>query len=358
LSGENLGYKRMGLSTILVFVGGGLAALALYLKTGLIGVAASTFAATCLTGILFLQVARSYVPWFGIAKPAWESVRQFAGLSGWFLAWNLVMKLMRASDVVLLGILSSAELVTTYSLTKYVPETLINLVAIVVFGATPGLGGIIGSGNLQKAVRIRNEMMIFTWLITTVAGATILLWNKSFLQLWVGAEYSAGALPTLLIILLVIQFVLIRNDANLIDLTLDLRRKVFTGFLSTALALVVAGVLVRFYNAGITGLCLGFLAGRLILSLVYPWLVGRFLSFPLSSQLKGILRPVFVSILLFGMALHLEEFLKAKGWIDLILSIGLTVAIVEFIAFYGGITGEQRQPMRERLHLLIGRQSS
>jgi hypothetical protein len=147
-----------------------------------------------------------------------------------------------------------------------------------------------------------------------------------------------------------------RNDANLIDLTLDLRRKVLTGFLSTALALVVAGVLVRFYNAGITGLCLGFLAGRLILSLVYPWLVGRFLSFPLSSQLKEILRPAFVSILLFGMALHLEKFLKAKGWIDLILSIGLTVAVVAFTAFYGGISGAQRQQMRDRLHLLIDRQ--
>jgi len=34
LTGENLGYKRMGLSAILVFVGGGLTWLALYLKRG------------------------------------------------------------------------------------------------------------------------------------------------------------------------------------------------------------------------------------------------------------------------------------------------------------------------------------
>jgi hypothetical protein len=153
LEGENLGYKRMGLSTTLVFAGGGLTALALYFKTGLVGVAAATLAATLLTGVLFLQVTRACVPWFGIARPSSENVRRFFGLSGWFLVWNMVMKLMRASDVVVLGTLGSVVSVTSYSLTKYTPEALVSLVAIVVNGVTPGLGGIIGSGNLQKAAR-------------------------------------------------------------------------------------------------------------------------------------------------------------------------------------------------------------
>jgi len=39
LRGENLGYKRMGLTAILVFAGGGFAAIALHFKTGLVGVA-------------------------------------------------------------------------------------------------------------------------------------------------------------------------------------------------------------------------------------------------------------------------------------------------------------------------------
>src|SRR3990172_1308605 len=39
LRGENLGYKRMGLTTLLLLLGGGLMALAMYFKTGLIGVA-------------------------------------------------------------------------------------------------------------------------------------------------------------------------------------------------------------------------------------------------------------------------------------------------------------------------------
>ena len=75
---------------------------------------------------------------------------------------------MMASDVVILGVFNSIESVTDYSLTKYAPETLISLMAIVTFGIAPGLGGIIGSGNKQLASMVRGEIMALTWLITLV----------------------------------------------------------------------------------------------------------------------------------------------------------------------------------------------
>jgi O-antigen/teichoic acid export membrane protein len=358
LEGENLGYKRMGLSAILVFVGGGFTALALYFDTGLVGVAAATLATTLLTGALFLQVVRTYAPWFGVARPSFEAARQFLGLSWWFLGWNLVMKLMMASDVIVLGMLDSVELVTTYSVTKYAPETLISLVAIVVFGITPGLGGIIGSGDLQRAARVRSEIMSFTWLMTTVVGATILLWDRVFVQLWVEAEYYAGSVPTLLITVMMIQFILIRNDANIIDLTLNLPRKVLIGALSATLSLVVAGVLVSSFKAGITGICLGFMVGRSILSLGYPLMVGRFLGVSLNSQLKGVLRPAFVTVLLFSLASKLGNFLTASGWVGLVLSVVVTLGVVLLLAFFAGLSGNQRRHILRRVRMVVASASA
>ena len=353
LTGENLGYKRMGLSALLVAVGGALTALALYLNAGLVGVAAASLATTVLTGVLFFKVARAHVSWFGIAKPLRGAVRSFLGLSGWFLVWALVMKLMRASDVVILGIIDSAELVTVYSLTKYVPETLINFAAIVVYGIIPGLGGIIGSGNFQKAIRVRKDIMSFTWLLATVVGATILLWNQSFVRLWVGEEYYAGSIPTLLMIGMVTQFVLIRNDASIIDLTLDLRRKVLIGLLSATLSIVAAGVLVYNFNMGIVGLCVGFIAGRSILTLSYPWLVGRYLGVSLSSQLKSIVRPAFVTFLLFAFVSRLGSFLTASTWLGLILSVGVTLALVSLVAFFTGLSGTQQKHLSQRVRIVM-----
>jgi O-antigen/teichoic acid export membrane protein len=359
LEGENLGYKRMGLSTVLVFLSGGFIWLALYLDTGIVGVAAASVTTTLLTGLLWLQVAHSSVPWFGAARPSLKAARQFLGLSGWFLAWHLIMRVMTASDVVLLGILYSVELVTTYSLTKYAPETLIMLVAIMVFGITPGLGGIIGSGDLKRANQVRSEIMSQTWLVVTVLGSTILLWNWAFVTLWVGAEYYAGSFPTLLIVLVVTQFTLLRNDANIIDLTLRLRRKVLIGAVSAGAAVLLAGVLVGYFKLGIVGLCLGFIAGRSILSVSYPLMVGRFLSISLSSQLKGMLRPALVTVLLFLLTTKLSSLLISGkrfgtgGWIELALAVGVTCGVVFLAAFYAGLSGTQRRRILRRVRTAV-----
>lgn len=359
LEGENLGYKRMGLSALLVFVGGGLTWLALYLDTGIIGVAAATLATTILTGVFFLQVVRTYAPWFGVVKPSFSEARQFLALSWWFVGWNLVMNLMMASDVAVLGMLNTVESVTSYSLTKYAPETLITIVAIMVFGISPGLGSIIGSGNLKKAAHLRGEIMSLTWLVLTVLGSTVLLWNRAFIRLWVGEEHYAGSIATLLIVLVVMQFILIRNDGNVIDLTLRLRRKVIIGALSATVSLVAAGLLVGYFKLGIVGLCLGFITGRSILSICYPVMVGRFLKVSLFSQLRGVLRPAFVTVLLFLLAWRLNSFpypnwwIPVNGWIGLISSVLITFSGVLLLAFYAGLSGDQRRSILGRVRIVV-----
>ena len=352
LYGENLEYKRMWYSAILAVASGGLIALALYWEAGLVGVAAATLATTLLTAMVFVRLVRACVPWFGISRPSWVEVRQFFGLSGWFLAWALINRTMRASDIVVLGLCGSAELVTTFTLTKYTPEALIHLVAIIVFSISPGLGSVIGAGDLQKAARIRAELMALTWLLATVAGTTILLWNGDFVGLWVGAEHYAGSLPTLLITLMILQFVFIRNDSNVIDLTLDLRNKVLLGALSVTISLVVAVLLVGTYQLGLVGLCLGFIAGRTILSLSYPWLVARCLGISPRRQFDRVLRPAAITGLLFALALSVDGSLNVATWVGLFAAIGLTLTVAATVAFYAGLTVAMRQCLLRRARLL------
>jgi len=358
LEGENLGYKRMGLSATLVFVGAGSAMLALYLNTGLIGVSVAELSTTLLTGLFFLWVVRNYVPWFGIAKPSKHMVRQFFGLSGWFLIWRLVTQLKTASDLIILGTFASVHLVTIYSLTKYAPETLINIVAIVVFGSSPGLGGIIGSGDLKKAARVRSEIMLLTWLVTVIVGSTILLWNRSFIRLWVGPERYAGSTENLLILLLITQFVLIRNDANIIDLTLDLSRKVLLGLLSAVLSVGTAALLVGYFNAGIMGVILGLMAGRSILSVAYPFLIGKFFSISFISQVKGALRPALVTVLFFYVATQFERFLNTSisfeaSWVGLFFLVLITAGAVSLLAIFLGLSRDQQARIFQRVRLVI-----
>lgn len=355
LAGENLGYKRMGLSAILVLVGGGLTALAIHLDLGLVGVAASPLITGFLTGLMFLLVARRHVPWFGVARPARRAARRFLGLSAWFLAWRTIMQVMRASDLVLLGMLASVESVASYSLTMHIPHTIIGLVALIVSATTPGLGGIIGARRFNKAIEVRSELMSLSWLTVVVVGVTVLIWNESFVGLWVGHEHYAGALPTLLIVLMVSQFTLIRNDAAIIDLTLDLRNKVLLGALAALLSLAAAALAVKHLGLGITGLCLGFIAGRSVLSLAYPWMVGRILGLRPSRQLAAVARPALVATMLFAGAYELREACLATSWPGLVAGVCVTVGVALPLAFFAGMSRELRPRFLDRVRNLLAR---
>jgi hypothetical protein len=228
-----------------------------------------------------------------------------------------------------------------------------------VFGISPGLGGIIGSGDLKKAAQVRGEIMTLTWLVLTVLGSTVLLWNRVFIGLWVGEEHYAGSVPNLLIILLVMQLILIRNDGNIIDLPLRLQNKVIIGAVSVIFSLVAAGFSVGYFKFGIVGLSLGLIAGRSILSLGYPVLVGRLLNISLSSQVKGILRPISVTILLFSAATALDGYsfatrwIEIGGWIGLIISVGAAFGTVQLLAFYAGLSRSQRKGVLSRVRTAV-----
>jgi O-antigen/teichoic acid export membrane protein len=353
LQGQNLGYKRMGLSAIFVLLGGGLMALAIYLDMGIAGVAAAQLVNTVLTGVLFLKVVRTHVPWFGLSRPSRKTVRWFLGLSGWFMGWKYVWELMTAADVLVIGFFASVELVAVYSLTKFIPDATIPLINTIVQGSSAGLGGIIGRGDLKSAIQIRNEIMALTWLIVTLVGGTFLLWSRSFVSLWVGSDLYAGSLPALLILILVIQFIFFGNDARTIDLFLNQRAKVLTGAASAALSFVLAAFLVGRFDNRIVGVCVGMIIGRAVLTVAYPWLVGRFLGYPLGVQLRGALRPALTTALLFGAMFLLGQRISADSWIELFAFAGMAALALAAVAAVIGLSRNQRRFLIVRVRKVV-----
>jgi O-antigen/teichoic acid export membrane protein len=353
LQGENLGYKRMGLSATLILLSGGFMVLAVYLDTGIVGVAVANAAGTLVTGLLFWRVARRHLPWFGFSAPPRTGIRWFLGLSGWFTGWKLVYELMTAGDVIALGLFGSVELVTVYTLTKFVTQALIPLIAVVFEGASPGLGALIGSGDTARGMKVRNEIMSFTWLLCTALGVTLLVWNRSFVSLWVGERFYAGSIPMLLIVLLVLQFAFVGNDARFIDLTLKVRGKVLLGGASALLSIILAAVLVKTSENQITGMCVGIIAGRLILTIAYPWLIGRMLGQPLIDQLRSLPRPLMVTAVLLAGGLWLGESVSTGNWVALAGLSAITSVAVGAVAGGLGLNGAQRAALFRRFGKVV-----
>jgi O-antigen/teichoic acid export membrane protein len=355
LQGENLGYRRLGLSTAILFVGALLMWATLWAGWGVVGLTVATIAATVLSGITYLRIVRSQVRWWGVARPPRGSVRGFVSLSWWFMLWNLVMQAVKGSDVIVLGAVAGAAVVTTYTLTLYVPQAVGELVFMVISATMPGLGGLVGAGQLNRAARVRAETMVLAWLVGIGSAATAIVWLPAFLDVWVGSKFYAGPTQTVLICVMMLQLALIRVDSNVIDLTLRVRGKVLLGLLSAALSAGLGYVLAGPAGLGIGGLAVGFMLGRIPLTIAYPVLVGRLLGLRARTQVAAIWRPALTSVALLAGAAWLRDQTGTPGWVPLILLGSLTAAAMLLLAYLAGLSASQRVAVRSRAMKVVRR---
>ncbi|HKY05401.1 MAG TPA: hypothetical protein VJQ56_10950 [Blastocatellia bacterium] len=350
LRGMNLGYKRMGLVAGLNVIGGLFTVTALYIGSGIVGIAAANVALSVVTGILFWVLVKSYVSWFGIARPSLKEVRAFMSLSVWWFAWTVLSKLLLASDIIVLGVVASTTTVAVYSLSSYAGRTLLTTISMILGAVAPGLGKVIGLKQFEKAAALRSEMMTITWLFATAIGATILLWNRSFVSLWVGADHHAGVTVDLLIVLLMVQLVFVRNDTYVIDLTLQLKKKVVMGAVSVVLSIALSYLLIP--RIGIAGLCLGLLAGRMVLSVSYPALVNSYLERSKRIPFGQMARPALAMGSIFAGSLYLSRLLLATNWLEWLAGVATSFALALSLAFVTGLSGDSRKRLIDRLKVL------
>jgi hypothetical protein len=156
-----------------------------------------------------------------------------------------------------------------------------------------------------------------------------------------------------LIVLMVVQLTFIRVDSNIIDLTLNIRRKVLLGLLSAALSIGLAWLLVARYDLGITGVAAGFIAGRAIQSVSYPLMIGRILTIPTSAQVAAMLRPGLVTAGLFGAAAALSTVFTVGTWAGLIAASAFTGVVLVVAAVFGGLSEVQRRWLLGRARRVI-----
>jgi O-antigen/teichoic acid export membrane protein len=349
LQGENLGYTRMGISAVLVAVGGVLMALAVVNDLGLPGLAAATVVTTLLTGWVFWLVSRRRLPWFGASRPPRTTVRWFLGLSAWFLGWKFVLELMIASDILVLAAFSSLTVVAAFALSKWVADSLAQGLALLVQATIPGIGAYLGSGDLRKAAALRGEVVSLVWLVGTAAGSAIIVWNGTFVRLWVGEGLFAGNLTTLLVVVLAFQIALIRTDTFTIDVALVPRVKVVAGVIAAVASIVLAAVGVGPLDGGVTGLCLGLVLGRAILGVAAPVAVGRVLGVRVRRQLSALLRPAVVTAAVFAAGSWLAEKNPVSSWLGLVAGVATTVLAVTLLAAFSGLSRRQRAQLVGRV---------
>jgi len=214
--------------------------------------------------------------------------------------------------------------------------------------AMPGLGGVLGKKQFASAVKIRHELRMLTWLFTTVIGATILMWNHSFLHLWVGSKNYAGPWVDLLIVCVVMQTAFIRTDSYIIDASLRPRARVVFGAITVVATLGLGIVLTRAW--GIVGISIALLAGRAIQSVAYPLIVHACLEKPKQNREEWLaaVRMALTTALLFAAANTAGRVLLAQRWYVWFAGVVMTLLFTAAVTLFLGPTPSDR-------HIILGR---
>jgi hypothetical protein len=179
-----------------------------------------------------------------------------------------------------------AASVSQYVFTAYIAVTGLVVTAIASSAITPGLGRLIGNAELEKSRKVITQLRELVLATALFIAAGMLLLNKSFVFLWAGPELFLGEENNILISLLMIQLVIIKNEAFLIDLSLTIKTKVLLGIASVGLTLFFVVIAQNYVSQSISAIFVAIFLGRLLLLVLFPRLTNAIVSFEPASFLR------------------------------------------------------------------------
>jgi O-antigen/teichoic acid export membrane protein len=347
LRGMNLGFKGMGIRSALLITGGLMKVFAILQGYGLIGLSIVQVLIGVMTGGIFYWLVKRNVPWFGFGKTDKSKIASYGKLSGWFMATMLANMLLFHSEKILLGFIVGPELVTVYVLTLFTSSAMKSMVDAIISGVVPGIGNFFGKGQFEKIKISKKLITSLIWWSTFAVGTSILLYNQSFLQLWVGEGKYAGNLENLLIALIAIQYIFFSTTGNFINVTLDLKMKVMMIGLAALITIGLAFLLVK--PLGILGMCISIITGRMVLTIGFPRFLKKKINDHSRLLTKENIRPLLVTLGGLFLAAMIQDRIEAENWFLLVLYGGLTTIALGGVFWVIGFSKKQKDLLKDNL---------
>ena len=127
---------------------------------------------------------------FSLAR---ENLRDMAGLTSWTFFDRLSYQLFAQCDALVVGIFLGPNVTIIYVLTRRSWDVLKMILERISVAFMPGLAHLYGEGDATKFRNISQRLMRVTVYCLVIGTGTCVALNKTFVNLWVGAEFYAGA---------------------------------------------------------------------------------------------------------------------------------------------------------------------
>ncbi len=304
LKGMNMAYKRIGLRAFVTALSGGLVYAALALGYGIYGLATAYVISSLILLASLFYILKTNFTWFSLAGPSRKGIISYFKLTGYFVLSSSLKTISGNSELIILGYFTSLSVVTAYTFTKYLCTMVRSVVDTFIQAVKPSFSGYIGTGNFEAAANIRRNVLNVMMMVTVPLACIVIVFNYSFLKVWVDSAYYLGDTENLLIALTIFLKIIVYNEEGYIKASLDLKKLVVLNALSTAVFVVLSVILVRPF--AVTGLCISILASDLVLLIIYPSVLSRFYGKSFSPNIAVLLKFSITAGLLFFLSFKLS----------------------------------------------------
>ena len=268
LRGSNLVYLSARASTVVAVVVAVASVIAVWRSAGIEALAVITVAGAVLVAAITLRIAGRRVAWWGAARPHAGEIGRLSRFSGWLLAWATVDRVMLSAELLLFGAVLGPAVAASFAVTSYATVFAVGAGMITTGAMMPTLGRMLARSDAETA-RLVAMAKSLNAAVIIVAGGAIVLLNEMFVTAWVGAEHYLGDPVNALMVIAMAQMMLLRTDAQILDVSLQVARMVLWVGSSIVLSVVIAWLVFRETQSA-TAMYVALIAARLPASLLAP----------------------------------------------------------------------------------------
>lgn len=343
LFGTNQAYRSVVLTTWFVVVANVGMLVAAWLGYDLPTLAGITLACAFLNGVSTWLVARRKVQWWGIRMPQRADISRLLRFSNWTLGWVLVQTLLLSAEVFLIGFLIDPVTVTRYNFVSFVIQFALSICLMTGSAVTPRLGALIGAGDARAARSIICRTRDLLIAAITVSGSAIILLNRGFVSTWIGPEYYLGDAVNALMVITFLQLALVRFDAQVQDVGLQIRSKVLFGLAGAIGSLLLAAVS-YLISRSLAGLLVGLVIGRAPLSLLLPRLVVEMVPGAHYDY-----RSICAMLAIVGGSIPVSQLIQPNGWLELLAFSLIVILVVSALSYVFVLAQETRLSLQRAI---------
>jgi O-antigen/teichoic acid export membrane protein len=268
LRGSNLVHLSAHASTV-VAVGVAVASvIAVTLSGGILALAVTSLAGSVVLATTTWWIVSRRVAWWGVARPRAGEVGRLSRFSGWLLAWATVDRVLLSAELLLFGAVLGPALAASFAITSYATIFAVGAGMLTTGAMMPSLGNMLARSDTEAA-RLVALVKSLNAAIIVVAGGAIVLLNEAFVTAWVGAEHYLGDPVNALMVVAMAQVMLLRTDAQILDVSLHVARMVTWVGSCLLLSVVVAWLVLR-QTESATAMYVALILARLPASLLAP----------------------------------------------------------------------------------------